>query len=289
MSKRKAPHSGRKPGKTHGRQPSSAEDRSDRPGERKGDRRGGDKPRPTAEWLFGFHAVEAALKNPERTCKRLLATDGAAETLAAALARTPHAIGPEIVARERIDDLLPDGAVHQGVAMHVAPLPQLHVEDVIRTHADRDHATIALVDQGTDPRNVGAILRSAAAFGVAAVIVQDRHAPEATGVLAKAASGALESVPMVRATNLARTLDQLKEAGFWTVGLDGTAEEGIDTFDWPAKTVIVLGAEGKGMRRLVRESCDFLVRIRMTHAMESLNLSNAAAIAFHETFRRRAG
>ena len=128
-------------------------------------------------------------------------------------------------------------------------------------------------------------MRSASAFGAAAVIVQDRHAPEATGVLAKAASGALETLPLVRVTNLSRALEQLNEVGFWSVGLAGDSDQTLDTLEWPDKTILVLGSEGKGMRRLVRENCDFITKIPMTEHMESLNLSNAAAIALYEIHR----
>ncbi len=277
MSKRKAPQNQRKQRK----KPVSAGHRGSRGRSDQSHAGAG-----AEAWLYGVHAVEAALLNPARTCRRLVMTEHAADAAEAILARCPHAsLAAEITDREHIDRLLPDGAVHQGMALQVTALPERHVEDIVRQTRDMTAATLAIVDQGTDPRNIGAILRSAAAFGVCAVIVQDRHAPDATGVLAKSASGALETVPMVRATNLARTLEQLKNAGFWSVGLDGAGETGIDALDWPKKSIVVLGAEGKGLRRLVRESCDFLVRIPMTPAMESLNLSNAAAIAFYEAFR----
>jgi 23S rRNA (guanosine2251-2'-O)-methyltransferase len=166
-------------------------------------------------------------------------------------------------------------------------LETVHIEDVIRNLGKTSPTLITAVDQGTDPRNIGAILRSAAAFGSDAVVVPDRHAPEVTGVMAKAASGAVDAVPLVRVTNLSRALEQLREAGFWTVGLDGEGKDTMDKLEWPARGVLVLGSEGKGLRRLTREHCDFLVRIPMTSAMESLNLSNAAAIALYEAYRQR--
>lgn len=245
----------------------------------------------SASWLFGQHAVLAALANPKRQCRRLLVTaDAKAQVEDTLYAASEHGVirpAPETVERANIESHLPEGAVHQGMALQIDPLETLHIEDMIHDLHDVDSALIVVVDQGTDPRNIGAILRSAAAFGAAGLVVPDRHSPEITGVLGKAASGALETIPMVRVTNLSRSLEQLKEAGFWAVGLDGEGTDSMDTLEWPARSVLVLGAEGKGLRRLTRENCDFLVRIPMTPAMESLNLSNAAAIALYEAYRQR--
>ncbi len=270
--------------KTHGRPPS--------PEGRKPPRSRDTSPSSDARsWLFGLHAVRAALANPERRCHRLFVTQEARQQVEDALysaaekgAKRP---APEIADRAVIEKHLPEGAVHQGAALQVDPLESLHLEDLIHNLHDEAQSLIVVVDQGTDPRNIGAILRSAAAFGAEALIVPDRHAPEATGVMAKAASGALESVPMIRVTNLTRALEQLKEAGHWTVGLDGDGQDIMGEMDWPGRAVLVLGAEGKGLRRLTRENCDFLARIPMTPAMESLNLSNAAAIALYEAFRQK--
>jgi len=244
-----------------------------------------------AAWMFGQHAVLAALANPVRPCRRLLVTadskSSVEEVLYSASEQGATRPAPEVVDRATITLQLPEGAIHQGMALQVGPLETLHIEDLIKNSDDGDSGLVVAIDQGTDPRNVGAILRSAAAFGVDAVIVPDRHAPEVTGVMAKAASGALETVPMIRVTNLSRALEQLKEAGFWTVGLDGNSETSMEKLEWPARAVLVLGSEGKGLRRLTRENCDYLVRIPMTPAMESLNLSNAAAIALYEAYRQR--
>ncbi len=245
----------------------------------------------SASWLFGQHAVLAALANPKRQCRRLLVTVDAKPQVEDTLyAASEHGVirpDPETVERSNIESHLPEGAVHQGMALQIDPLETHHIEDMIHDLHDVASALIVVVDQGTDPRNIGAILRSAAAFGAVGLVVPDRHSPEITGVLGKAASGALETIPMVRVTNLSRALEQLKEAGFWAVGLDGEGTDSIATLEWPARSVLVLGAEGKGLRRLTRENCDFMVRIPMTPAMESLNLSNAAAIALYEAYRQR--
>ena len=293
MSKRKPSrtadaHRGKRPPKHAGKV-------QGKPGKRPMGRDDGDagRPRPRSDgggaiWLYGRHAVEAALRNSVRTCHRLLVAGSAAETIETILrsVSVPRP-APEHVDRDRIDTVVPEGAVHQGMALQVAPLPATHIEDLVKRAPDSGISTLAAIDQGSDPRNVGAVLRSAAAFGIDAVIVQERHAPEVTGAMAKAASGALETVPLVRTTNLARALEQLKEAGYWTVGLAGETETSIGDFEWPEKSVIVLGAEDTGLRRLTREYCDFIVRIPIRRAMESLNLSNAAAISFHESSRNR--
>ncbi|MBT6111346.1 MAG: 23S rRNA (guanosine(2251)-2'-O)-methyltransferase RlmB [Rhodospirillales bacterium] len=243
------------------------------------------------DWLFGTHAVLAAIENPDRTIRSLLATEDARPVMDAALsvAKDEEINRPtsSLVERSALNQQLPDGAVHQGMAAQVAPLEECFLEDIIIELKDVSPALVVIIDQGTDPRNVGSVMRSAAAFGAAAVLVQDRHSPGTTGVLAKAASGALETVPLVRVKNLSRSMDQLEEAEFWCVGLDGEAKEGTDSLDWPQRTVLVLGSEGKGLRRMVREHCDILARIPMTPAMESLNLSNAAAIAMYENYRQK--
>lgn len=277
MSKRK---------KSHARAPRNEGHKSPRGHEKSGSSGGG-------IWLYGHHAVLAALGNPARGCKRLLVTsetkDAAEDALYNAVEAGVARPAPEVVDRATIERHLPDDSVHQGLALQITSLDTIYLEDLVRDLADDAPALVAVVDQGTDPRNVGAILRSAAAFGADAVIVPDRHAPEVTGAMAKAASGALEVVPLIRVTNLSRAIEHLKEAGFWAVGLDGEGTDTMDSLEWPRRTILVLGAEGKGLRRLTREHCDFLVRIAMTSDMESLNLSNAAAIALYESYRQRGG
>ncbi len=230
-------------------------------------------------WLHGFHAVEAALTNPGRRLKRLLVTEEAEAELATRVAQ-PWPLAPERVERDKIDHLLGRDTVHQGVALLADLLPPPSLAAVL----DRPGPLLVL-DQVTDPRNVGAVLRNAAAFGAAGVVTQDRNSPEETGVMARAASGALERIPLVRAINLARTLAALKAAGLWVVGLDagGSVLRGEALRE--RRVALVLGAEGAGLRRLTRETCDELAGLPMPGGMESLNVSAASAVALYELVR----
>ncbi len=275
--------------------------RKDETGESKPDRHKGKKfdgegkrpssrPAGGAYWLAGTHAVIAAMENPERVVRRLVATAEAANGLTDRLdaIRAGRALpGLDVLDRAEIDRLLPSGAVHQGLAALLEPLPALVIEDIARDGSQRTDAIVVVLDQVTDPHNVGAVLRSAAAFGALAVVVPDRHAPDETAALAKAASGALERMPLVRVTNVVRALELLKEAGFWTAGLAADAPVTLAEAKLTGRVVLVLGAEGEGMRRLTREHCDHLVRLPMTGAMESLNVSNAAAVALYELVRAK--
>ncbi|HYB57137.1 MAG TPA: 23S rRNA (guanosine(2251)-2'-O)-methyltransferase RlmB [Alphaproteobacteria bacterium] len=251
------------------------------------------EPRPphggSGHWLFGTHAVLAALANPQRRCQRLLLTAEAERALAgelAALLAAPSRPSPEVVGRGELDRLLPT-AVHQGIALEVAPLEEPTLEEVLRQGAAASDAVLLVLDQVTDPHNVGAILRSAAAFGALGVVVTERHAPHASATLAKAASGALETIPLVRVGNLARALEEIKGAGFWCIGLAADAALIIAEARLDGRTALVLGAEGAGLRRLTRERCDLLVRIPLASAaIASLNVSNAAAVALYELARR---
>jgi 23S rRNA (guanosine2251-2'-O)-methyltransferase len=242
-------------------------------------------------WLFGTHAVMAALANPKRQCQRLVLAAQSKDDFEILYAEAAQKGGhedliAEIRDKNEISALLSPGAVHQGVALLTVPLPARHIEDVCKRAETLETATVVVLDQATDPHNIGAVMRSALAFGALAVIVQDRHAPDITGTLAKTASGAVENLDYIKVTNLVRALDDLKDAGFWCLGLDGSATEPLDSLDLPEKTSLVLGAEGKGLRRLSLEACDFTAKIPMTDAMESLNLSVAAAVSLYEVFRR---
>jgi 23S rRNA (guanosine2251-2'-O)-methyltransferase len=242
-------------------------------------------------WLYGLHAVAAALANPRRRFRRLVlaARDGMPAELLAMLERRAAADGVPIEAVDRLalDRLLPADSVHQGLAARVDPLPEPDLDDRLDQLTDRPDATLLLLDRITDPHNVGAILRSAAAFGAAAVILTERHAAPESGSLAKAASGALEHVPLIRVGNLARALEGIKAAGFWVVGLAAEADRTLATVLEPGRIALVLGAEGEGMRRLTRERCDLLARLPTGGPIGQLNVSNAAAVALYEIARGR--
>jgi len=250
--------------------------------------------RDTGGWIYGRHAVRAALQNPARRLRRLIATaEIAAEAqawLSEAKARPATDFKNETLDRARLEALLPEGAVHQGLALQAEPLPPAFLEDVLAElspAAAAEAAVVVVLDQVSDPHNVGAVLRSAAAFGARALVLPEHGTPPSTAALAKAASGALEQVPLVRVTNLARALDKLKEAGFWCVGLEETGEKLLGDLDLTGRVALVLGAEGEGLRRLTRERCDFLARLPTRDPLASLNVSNAAAIALYEVARRR--
>jgi 23S rRNA (guanosine2251-2'-O)-methyltransferase len=231
-------------------------------------------------WLYGFHAVAAALANPNRTCHHLLATTAAVASDAVAPFLERDGLIVEIGQRDDIAGHLPPGAVHQGLALACDPLPDAQLDVAIGRPGP-----IVVLDQATDPRNVGAVMRSAAALGAAALVVPRRHGPPASGALAKAASGALETLPIARVSNLVRTLARLQEAGYWCVGFDAAAERSLDDANLIGKTALIMGAEGSGLRRLTREACDDVVRIPMADAETSLNLSAAAAIALFAASR----
>jgi 23S rRNA (guanosine2251-2'-O)-methyltransferase len=254
--------------------------------------RPGGKPAGAERWIYGRHPVAAALANPERRWRRLavLAEQEAEARALVAEAAAAHRGGDgapiRVLDRDGFSAMLPPGAVHQGLALEVEPLAEPDLDDILRqaqTVAER--CVVLALDQVSDPHNVGAVLRSAAAFGARAVVIAGHGAPPVTGALAKAASGALERVPLVRVVNLARALDRLKAAGFWICGLDETAAEPLSALDLGPRVALVLGSEGSGMRRLVRERCDHLARLPTLPAQPSLNVSNAAAVALYELVR----
>ncbi len=256
-----------------------AEHRPARDGERKFFKPQG-KPE-SGLWLYGTHAVRAALANPKRFVKRAVLTARAAEEIGAKLlGRARH----EITDMAGVSKILPEGAVHQGVALLVEPLPRRDLENLLGD-AQGKRRVVLVMDQITDPHNAGAILRTAAAFGVTAVVVQDRHSPPESGVLAKAASGALDIVPVVVAVNIARALEELGRHEFWRVALAGDGERSLQEARHDGDVALVVGSEGDGIRRLVRERCDVSAYVPIASAMESLNVSNAAAVALYEISR----
>jgi len=244
-------------------------------------------------WIYGRHAVAAALNNPERRWYRLAVLTGReqeAGTLIATAAAARRGNDEPIRVLDRGDfaALLPEGAVHQGLALAVEPLAEPDLEDVLRRAAILSGRSVVVVlDQVSDPRNVGAVLRSASAFGALAVVLPVHGSPPVSGALAKAASGALERVPLVRVVNLAHALDRLKEAAFWICGLDETASQTLAALDLGGRAALVLGSEGGGMRRLVRERCDYLARLPTRTQQSTINVSTAAAVALYELVRDR--
>lgn len=250
-------------------------------------RSGGRRPRGAgggSYWLYGRHPALAALANPARRIEQVLATENfqesAADRLAALAANADWRL--ETVESRRLDRLVGDEAAHQGIAVATKPLD---APDPAELRPADDAATVLVLDQASDPRNIGAAIRAAAAFSAMAVVTTQRGAPPETGALAKAAAGALETIPYIQATNLARALATLKENGFWTVGLDGTATTALADAPFDRPTAIVMGAEGRGLRRLTAEHCDALARIPIAEDVESLNVATAAAIALYERSR----
>jgi 23S rRNA (guanosine2251-2'-O)-methyltransferase len=231
--------------------------------------------------LYGWHTVKAALENPARRIGRLLATENAARRLAED--GVPLPVKPELVRPDVIDARLGPDAVHQGLLAEADPLSAPTVTEL------EPDGIVLVLDQITDPHNVGAILRSAAAFAVGAIVTTARHSPEATGVLAKSASGALELVPMVTVQNLARGLEELRQRDFLLVGLDSGGDADLADVALRAPLALVLGAEGKGLRQLTKATCDRLARIDVPGEIKSLNVSNAAALALYVASRRLRG
>jgi 23S rRNA (guanosine2251-2'-O)-methyltransferase len=231
--------------------------------------------------LYGWHTVKAALENPARRIRRLLATENALRRLADDGVSLP--LKPELVRPAVIDARLGPDAVHQGLLAEADPLPVPSISGL------EPEGIVLVLDQITDPHNVGAILRSAAAFAVKAIITTARHSPEATGVLAKSASGALELVPIALVQNLARGMEDLRQRGFLLVGLDSTGDSDLSVLALRAPIALVLGAEGKGLRQLTRSTCDHVARIDLPGEIKSLNVSNAAALGLYVASRHLRG
>ena len=227
--------------------------------------------------IYGAHPVEEALKNPKRKFVKLTCTLNGAERLKALT--QPLGITPEIVNPKVLDRKVELDAVHQGMILEAKALRQPQLREIEQS------GVVVMLDQVTDPHNVGAILRTCAAFQVTAVVTTARHSAEASGVLFKAASGAYEHVPFVKVTNLARAMEELRDAGFRLVGLDSEAEIALGEVDKTPPRVLVLGAEGKGLRELTRKNCDVVAKLDFSGAIRSLNVSNAAAVALYALTR----
>ncbi len=230
------------------------------------------KSRRSSEYiLYGVHAVQAALNNKKRRKGRLFVTKDSCKKL-----KIPAGIKPYFITTEQLAQKFSANIVHQSVALEVQPLNQPILAEILELSKP-----VLMLDQVSDPHNVGAILRSAAAFGVSSVIMQDKHAPAENATIAKSAAGALEIVPIIHVTNLARALRECKQSGYWCVGMDHNTEKKFSDLEYQRKTVIVLGAEGRGLRRLVAQNCDEIVKLPIDQQMESLNVSVAAGIALY--------
>lgn len=237
-------------------------------------------------WLYGTHAVLAALKNTKRACKKLFITSSACEDLE----RTnslPSSAKPilHITSKDQISETLPPEARHQGIAGLFSPLPEFYIEDLFKIQ--KEHITVVILDQVTDPQNMGAILRSASALDADALLVTERNSASLEGVLAKTASGALEVTPIIHVTNLKRAMDQLKQNDFWCIGFDERGQTQLHKAPLTGKIALVMGAEGAGIRRLTKENCDLLVQIPVSNQFSTLNVSNSAAIALYEAKRQK--
>jgi 23S rRNA (guanosine2251-2'-O)-methyltransferase len=288
-------HNSNKPRRNKG--PNEGRDRNERP---KGDRpekprnehrehqprpESSEKARGPRASLYGFHAVREAWLNPERKIHTLYINDqsvkGFEDTIKEAQSRGLRRPHPITVEKQKLDSMLPKSAVHQGIALACAPLDDIFVQDMVIAAGDKPNVTIVMLDQVTDPHNVGAILRSASAFGASGMVLQKRHAPEMDGVLAKAACGAVEHVPVAYETNLSRAIEEFKENGFFVFGFDEHTNKSIRDIKPGGKVVLVLGSEGDGIRRLVKEHCDELLKLPTDGPIQSLNVSNAAAVALY--------
>jgi 23S rRNA (guanosine2251-2'-O)-methyltransferase len=229
---------------------------------------------PSRPRLWGRHAVAAALDNPNRKVLKAWATRDAANFM-----QFPQDVAVTMAEAPDLGRLVPNDAPHQGVVIEVEPLEDAWLDGILTEAPER--AVLLVLDQVTDPHNVGAILRSAAAFGAIGIVTQDRHSPPESGAIAKAASGALERLPWSRVVNLARALEEIGDAGFWRIGLAGDADTDLKAALGPQRVALVLGAEGSGLRHNTREHCDALARLPISDTVESLNVSNAAAVALY--------
>lgn len=233
--------------------------------------------------LYGRHPVMAVLNNPERHVNKILCAKDTFDEIKEVCIKNKINLGLlNTVDKKEIDRILPRDAVHQCFAVYCQELEEYSLEDICILADEKPNCHVLVLDQVTDPQNIGAIIRSCVAFNTLALVIQDRNAPNETGAMAKASAGTIEHLPICRVTNLSRAIQQLKEAGFWTLGMDGYATSYIDSVEKSGKIAIVMGSEGKGMRRLVEESCDATVKLPISEKVESLNVSTAAAIALYE-------
>ncbi len=273
MPDRNRRRDGPPPGSSSRHKPGATREQRDRRERAERAHRAALRPADGVSVLYGWHTVTAALRNPLRHHRKLLATENAARRLSDEQVSLP--VSAETVRPGAIAERLPSDAVHQGLYLESDPLPSPPVEEIA------PQGVVLVLDQITDPHNVGAIFRSAAAFSATAIVTTARHSPEATGVLAKSASGAIEHVPLITVQNLARGLAALKQRGFFVVGLDSDGDSELERLTLQTPLALVLGAEGRGLRQLTKELCDHVARLTLPGAIKSLNVSNAAALALH--------
>lgn len=240
------------------------------------------------QWIYGQHAVEAALQNPDRNCLELYGLHENALTTLQPFTKNHPRLKAHVLDRQKMQALVGEDAVHQGVALKASLLPEYFIEMVLE---DPDpHSLCLILDQVTDPHNLGAILRNAAAFGVKAVIIPERNSPSAaSAVVAKVASGALEKVPVIRVVNLVRTMEELQQAGFWCMGLAEEGTKNLQAQDLTGRLVVAMGAEGDGLRRLTKDTCDFLLRLPTASNFSTLNVASATAVSLYEVRRQQGG
>ena len=233
--------------------------------------------------IFGKHPVVSALNNPRRKLKGLYATKESWEEIAS---QVPSLRCPlNFINKNEFDKLAPAGSLHQNLILQVEHLKQPSIEDVIIEDELKDFSIIIILDQVSDPHNIGAILRSCAAFSASAVILPDHNSPKENNTIAKCAAGAIEQIPLISVTNITQTIKTLKESGYWVVGLDGNTDKTLNHQVFSSKIVVILGSEEKGMRKLTKENCDYIVKIPVSNKVESLNVSNAATIALYEYYK----
>lgn len=237
--------------------------------------------------LYGRHPVVAAINNPKRQINTIYVTqDNFSEIKSLCMTAKRGTTLIKTVDRKEIEKLLPAGSVHQGLVAAVKELDGYTLDDVCDMAQQFDSCHVLILDQVTDPQNIGAIIRSCVAFDTLALIVQDKNSPTESGTIAKASAGMIEHLPIIRVTNLSRAAETLKKAGFWVIGMDGYAKTSIEQINKNGKTAIIMGSEGKGMRRLVEETCDDTVRLPISPKVESLNVATAAAITLYELNKR---
>ena len=228
--------------------------------------------------IYGKHAVSAALNNPRRKIGKLYCLKENLDEWQEKIADNKIAV----VDKKELEKMLPREAVHQGVVAVAEMLPNISLEDLCDKAREQNSCHILMLDQVTDPQTIGAIIRSCAAFNISALIMQDKNSPQESGAMVKASAGTIEFLPVCRVTNLSRALETLKQNGFWCIGMDGYAKHSIDKINKNAKIAVVMGSEGKGLRRLVQDNCDDTVKLLINPNVESLNVSVAAAIALYE-------